>query len=816
MGKSKNKTKRLDFDSRHVKTKQTVMGRRVQAQETAAGQKRGTAARDNRSSTLLIDLQKQFKNPANVLNDKRASSSLPNNNEKMLARWHREKQAMFKQKQRNKKYSLGEDDDDDSSSSALSTLTHMGRTLGERSEDFNDMPEGYEENHGAVDDDDNGVSYADLLAKGVDSVIARSKIYKAEKAKEKEAHRALGEELDEQWNENLGLIMASKRSRDDDMDDVIRTEVVSASKDGEEDNEDDGSDVIEEEEKDDFGDFDSLVKELGTEAKGRASDRMKRPEELAEERVAALEALELERLRRQRGEDVSGSSEDADRNNLNVRLLLHKDSAETEKEMGANINNGENDPTFKFAVPETLGEWTRMSAGWSSREKELVVRRIVACNHPSMGDGNREKLERFLVVMVEDLVAMAPQKCTREVVDAVAASVLFLARELGGEAAAAAFAPRIRECYEACAAAQKWPGYGEICMLKLCADVFPASDFRHPVTTPALILICACISRAGKAALEGVEDGKDRVASVSGLFMCSLALHYVSQSKRFIPEVFAFVEALVQRLSTLCIPDITMGENKSGGNDNDSDGDDTNAIVVEPLPDLSHIDEIERMTNVEFDRALLLTSINVFARLTKIWLVNNKRNKFMYKIFDRFMEETLEPIITNYSHIAALKNAAENVRDVIAAEIGVESEGKEETKGEGEEEEEAAGTPSKFPAFRTVERKNPLPAKEFMPKVVEQKALMQRAKNADPSDPAAYREKIKKLKRAVNRERKAVTREIRKDSAYVTQQLDSEARRENNEIRERTGRIMNMLQDQQHQEKVDKRLKERAHKKLRL
>lgn len=454
-----------------------------------------------------------------------------------------------------------------------------------------------------------------------------------------------------------------------------------------------------------------------------------------------------------------------------------------------------------------------MSSEWSAREKELVVRRIVACNHPSMGDGNREKLEKFLVILVSELVSMPPQKCTREVVDSVSSSVLFLARELGGEAAAAAFSPRIKECYDKCVSAQKWPSYGEICMLKLCADVFPASDFRHPVTTPALILICACISRSGKVVLENIEDNKDRLSVVSGLFMCSLALHYVSQSKRFIPEVFSFVESLVQRLSTLCIPDISTS---CDDNDDDDENKDSNVAVLEPLPDLSHIDEIEKMSNTVFDRSLLLTGINVFTRLTKIWLVNNKRNKFMYKIFDRFMEETLEPLVTNYTHIPELKNAAESVRDVIAAEIGTESELPGEEGKEGGETAAATPAASKFPAFRTVERKNPIPAKEFTPRVVEQKALAQRAKNSDPSDPAAYREKMKKLRRAVNRERKAVTREIRKDSAYITAQLDSEARRENDEIRERTGRIMNMLQDQQHQEKVEKRLKERAHKKLRL
>jgi hypothetical protein len=75
---------------------------------------------------------------------------------------------------------------------------------------------------------------------------------------------------------------------------------------------------------------------------------------------------------------------------------------------------------------------------------------------------------------------------------------------------------------------------------------------------------------------------------------------------------------------------------------------------------------------------------------------------------------------------------------------------------------------------------------------------------------------MKKLKRAVTRERKAVVREVRKDSAFVSGELEREQAEENAEIKKRGGKILNMLQDQQHQQKLEQREKERAHRKLRL
>lgn len=54
--------------------------------------------------------------------------------------------------------------------------------------------------------------------------------------------------------------------------------------------------------------YDRLVRELTFEARGRATDRMKTPEERAREEKEKLEALEAERVRRMSARSSQGSS----------------------------------------------------------------------------------------------------------------------------------------------------------------------------------------------------------------------------------------------------------------------------------------------------------------------------------------------------------------------------------------------------------------------------------------------------------------------------------------------------------------------------
>ena len=80
--------------------------------------------------------------------------------------------------------------------------------------------------------------------------------------------------------------------------------------------------------------------------------------------------------------------------------------------------------------------------------------------------------------------------------------------------------------------AKTWPGLSELIFLRVIGIVWPTSDLRHPVISPARLLMGAYL---------GLCRVRSFVDIASGLFLSSLFLQYESLSKRFVPEAIRFV-----------------------------------------------------------------------------------------------------------------------------------------------------------------------------------------------------------------------------------------------------------------------------------
>lgn len=78
-----------------------------------------------------------------------------------------------------------------------------------------------------------------------------------------------------------------------------------------------------------------------------------------------------------------------------------------------------------------------------------------------------------------------------------------------------------------------WPGARAIAQLKLFTTLFPTSDRRHPVVTPAALLVGKYLAGAGVAGRAGEVQ--------SGLLLTGLALHMAAAGGRFAPEPFGFL-----------------------------------------------------------------------------------------------------------------------------------------------------------------------------------------------------------------------------------------------------------------------------------
>nr|XP_037839080.1 nucleolar protein 14 isoform X2 [Chlorocebus sabaeus] len=205
-------------------------------------------------------------------------------------------------------------------------------------------------------------------------------------------------------------------------------------------------------------------------------------------------------------------------------------------------------------------------AGRSMEEQLLVVERIQKCNHPSLAEGNKEKLEKlfgFLLEYVGDLATDDPPDL--RVIDKLVVHLYNLCQmfpESASDAVKFVLRDAMHEMEEMIETKGRatLPGLDVLIYLKITSLLFPTSDFWHPVVTPALVCLSQLLTKCPVLSLQDV---------VKGLFVCCLFLEYVALSQRFIPELINFLLGILyiatpnkaSQGSTLVHPFRALGKN---------------------------------------------------------------------------------------------------------------------------------------------------------------------------------------------------------------------------------------------------------------
>eukprot|EP00897_Mesotaenium_endlicherianum_P006282 jgi/Mesen1/5682/ME000288S04895 len=218
------------------------------------------------------------------------------------------------------------------------------------------------------------------------------------------------------------------------------------------------------------------------------------------------------------------------------------------------VSDEEEDGGLPFVIdaPQTLDAFRRLVDGRSTDEMVTAVQRIRACNAISLAAENRRKMQIFYGVLLQYFAALAGEApldmrridaLTRPLVELSGATPLF---------AAHAARERITRMHKHLSARLKAPDGGScwasvrvLLLLRLWGLIFPSSDFRHPVMTPAMLLVGEYLTRCPVWSIQDVT---------AGLFLSSLALNMVSSSRRFFPEAINFVHVLLRTALLPAIP----------------------------------------------------------------------------------------------------------------------------------------------------------------------------------------------------------------------------------------------------------------------
>lgn len=222
---------------------------------------------------------------------------------------------------------------------------------------------------------------------------------------------------------------------------------------------------------------------------------------------------------------------------------------------------------FVFEVPTTLDALHDMIGNYAStgHEVSVIIDRIHASNSVRLNKKNTEKMQNFYDVVLRRFVAVGDaiyasgdggaELDRYEQLNALTRTLFAMSADAPESAAAVwgrrlgvfhnAHAKRLRDvCFvrgEDVEATTAWPSTGTILLLRALAHIFPVTDRRHQVVTPALLLLCQIVAQTPVTSADDM---------VSGLMCAGLLIEYTRGAQRVVPEALAFVSGILRLFST--------------------------------------------------------------------------------------------------------------------------------------------------------------------------------------------------------------------------------------------------------------------------
>uniref|UniRef100_A0A3B5KYW4 NOP14 nucleolar protein homolog (yeast) n=1 Tax=Xiphophorus couchianus TaxID=32473 RepID=A0A3B5KYW4_9TELE len=428
---------------------------------------------------------------------------------------------------------------------------------------------------------------------------------------------------------------------------------------------------------------------------------------------------------------------------------------------------------YTFTAPESYEDLKDLLHGHTPDNQRLIMARTQKCNHPSLAAGNKLKLQKLVGFLMEYMGELAtrspPELCTIDKLIPELYALCQMFPEAAGKSMQSILGDAAHSMEEAVEVKghAAFPTLDMLVYLKVTALLFPTSDFRHPVTTPALLFISQTLTKCPVRSLQDLT---------SGLVLCCLGVEYISFSKRFLPELINFLSgtlhlAVQDKASTGCM---VVPPFRLSGKYSDllvlSNSESCSSWSKKNLP-LSATQQLELKSDLNKDHYRL----NCLS--TCLDLV--KRCCLLYKDLTSFTH-IFQPIRTLLSKhllfVVLLQELHSEILDAISS---------------------ASVTHTRL----VFEKKKPIPLKLFTPKIVE---VLDYGKKRGSTREEREKER---LKHKYKKEFKGALREIRKDSRFLAREKLNEVMNRDAERKRKVKELLGSLATQEGEWKALKRKK---------
>nr|XP_043626286.1 nucleolar protein 14 isoform X2 [Erigeron canadensis] len=424
---------------------------------------------------------------------------------------------------------------------------------------------------------------------------------------------------------------------------------------------------------------------------------------------------------------------------------------------------------YTIEAPKTMDDLSLLLDNRSDDEIIEAIRRIRAFNAIKIAAENRKKIQVFYGLLLQYFSVSANKKPLNfRLLNLLVKPLMEMSIEIPYFAAICArqrllrtrtlFAEDVKISEKSC-----WPTMKTLFLLRLWSMIFPCSDFRHAVMTPAILLMCEYLMRCP------IISGRDVAI---GSFLCSMVLSVCKQSKKFCPEALVFLQTL-----------LVAALNKKPEPSHDSEL--YNLMELRSLKPLlcirGTVDEIKPLDFLMLmdspDDSPYFTSENFKASMLAVVVDTLQGYANIYEEFKSFPEIFL-PSSKLLVQLAGQDHMHVVLQDKMKATIQLI--------------EKKADEHHMLRRPLQMRKQKPVPIKLLNPKFEENFV------SSRDYDPDRQRAEERKLQRLVKREAKGAARELRKDNYFLAEAKAKDKARLDKEKVEEYGRVRAFLQEQEH------------------
>ncbi|PRQ40602.1 putative nucleolar protein [Rosa chinensis] len=440
------------------------------------------------------------------------------------------------------------------------------------------------------------------------------------------------------------------------------------------------------------------------------------------------------------------------------------------KKLPANKQSSiQSDLPYLIEAPKSMEELDALLDNLSNADIALIIHRIRASNALKLAAENKKKMQVFYGLLLQYFATLANKKpLNLELLNLLVKPLMEMSMETPYFASICARERILRTRTKFCETVKNpesscWPASKTLFLLRLWSLIFPCSDFRHVVMTPAIFLMCEYLTRCP------ILSGRDVAV---GSFLCSLLLSITKQSRKFCPEAVTFLQTLLR-----------AAKERKPKSTQDSEIDHLMELKA-PRPLLyiheciNRIDPLNFLTIMDLPEDSLFFTSDNFRSSVLVTVIETLRGYVgIYEGFSSFPEIFL-PISTLVLELSEQENMPSALTDKFkeVAEL------------------------IKTKADKHCMQRQPLQMRKQKPvaiKMLNPKFEENFVKGRD-YDPDRERVERKKLKKRLTQEGKGAVRELRKDN-YFLQELKSRDKALMEEERaEKYGKARLFLQEQEH------------------